>query len=144
MNSIRVFPFFHFIFLLKWNKQSSREDTRKTRSSHPAYNFIRKGTLPQLFTCEFCKIYKNTFSNRTASERWKIVKPITLQRNFLTQVTGNRVSDYYAKKHAYKGLSINSCSVDVTAIKNTWSKQIICSKIPTISAVQVFSTELHL
>ena len=33
-----------------------------------------------------------------ASERWKIVKPITLQRNFFTQVTGNRVSDHYARK----------------------------------------------
>ena len=32
-----------------------------------------------------------------ASERWKIVKAITLQRNFLTQVTGNRVSDHYAR-----------------------------------------------
>ena len=32
-----------------------------------------------------------------ASERWKIVKPITLQRNFFTQVTGNRVSDHYAR-----------------------------------------------
>ena len=51
-----------------------------------------------------------------------------MQRNFLTQVTGNRVSDYYAKKHAYKGLSINSCSVDVTAIKNTWSKHNLFEK----------------
>ena len=53
---------------------------------------------------------KNTFSNRTppvaASERWKIVKPITLQINFFTEVTGN------------KGLSINTCFVDVGAIKN--------------------------
>ena len=44
---------------------------------------------------------KNTFSNRTppvaASERWKIVRPITLQRNFITQVTRNRVRDYYAR-----------------------------------------------
>ena len=36
----------------------------------------------------------------------------------------------------------NSCSVDVSVIKNTSSKQ-IRSKIPTISAVQVFNTELH-
>ena len=44
---------------------------------------------------------KNTFSNRTppvaASERWKIVRPITLQRNFITQVTRNRVRDYFAR-----------------------------------------------
>ena len=63
--------------------------------------FIKKGTLPQVFSCKFCEISKNTFSNRTppvvASERWKIVKPITLQRTFFTQVTGNRVSDHYAR-----------------------------------------------
>ena len=32
------------------------------------------------------------------SERWKIVKPITFQRKFFTQVTGNRISDNYARK----------------------------------------------
>ena len=31
------------------------------------------------------------------SEKWKIVKPITLHRTFFTQVTGNRVSDHYAR-----------------------------------------------
>ena len=74
---------------------------RKIRSSRPACNFIRKGTLPQVFSCEFCETYKNGFSNRTppvaASEKWKILKPIKLQRNFFTQVTGNRVSDHYTK-----------------------------------------------
>ena len=29
--------------------------------------------------------------------RWKIVKPITFQRNNFTEVTRNRVSDHYAK-----------------------------------------------
>ena len=28
-------------------------------------DFIKKATLPQVFSCEFCKIYKNTFSYRT-------------------------------------------------------------------------------
>ena len=44
---------------------------------------------------------KNTFSNTTppvvASERWKIIKAITFQRIFFTQVTGNRLSDHYAR-----------------------------------------------
>ena len=31
------------------------------------YNFIKKETLTQVFSCEFCKISKNTFSYRTAS-----------------------------------------------------------------------------
>ena len=29
------------------------------------FNFIKKETLPQLFSCEFCGISKNTFSYRT-------------------------------------------------------------------------------
>ena len=48
------------------------------------------------------------------------------------------------KKHFYQGLSINSCSVDVRAIKNALLKhQQIYSKILTVGAVQVFSLELH-
>ena len=43
---------------------------------------------------------------------------------------------------------MNYCSADVSAIKNTYNyqkylKQQIRSKIPTTSAVQVFSPELH-
>ena len=38
-----------------------------------ANNFIKKETLTQMFSCEFCKIFKNIFSDRTppvvASER---------------------------------------------------------------------------
>ena len=30
-----------------------------------AFNFIIKETLTQVFPCEFCKIFKNTFSYRT-------------------------------------------------------------------------------
>ena len=37
-------------------------------------NFIKKGTLAQVFSCEFCEISKNTFSYRTplvtASKSW--------------------------------------------------------------------------
>ena len=47
-------------------------------------------------------------------------------------------------KKCYKGLSINSCSVDVSAIKNALLKHYqIYSKIPTVGAAQVFSLELH-
>ena len=44
-------------------------------------NFTEKETMPQVFSCEFCEIFKDNFSNRTppaaVSARWKIVKPIT-------------------------------------------------------------------
>ena len=32
----------------------------------PAYNFIKKETLVQVFPCEFCEISKNTFSQNTS------------------------------------------------------------------------------
>ena len=59
---------------------------------------------------------------------------------FLTEVTGNRVSDHYARKLC-KGLSKNSCSVDLIDIKNTLLKTAIFFE-NTISALQVFSPEL--
>ena len=31
-----------------------------------AYNFIKKETLAQVFSCEFCEISKNTFFYRTS------------------------------------------------------------------------------
>ena len=49
----------------------------------------------------FVKFPRTPFSNRTppvaASEKWTIVKPITMQITFFTQVNGNRVSDHYAR-----------------------------------------------
>ena len=36
--------------------QNSQENTRPQ-----ACNFIKKETLAQVFSCEFCKIFKNTF-----------------------------------------------------------------------------------
>ena len=35
-------------------------------SGDKAYIFIKKETLTQVFSCEFCGIAKNTFSYRTA------------------------------------------------------------------------------
>ena len=49
---------------------------------------------------KFAKFSRTPFLTKlpvVASERWKIVKPITLQRTFFVQVTGNRVSDHYAR-----------------------------------------------
>ena len=66
-------------------------------------------------------------------ERWKIIKPIILKRNFL-EVTGN----------LYWGLYIYSCSLDVSAIKNALLKHFqIYSRIPIVGTVQVFSLEIY-
>ena len=76
-----------------------------------------------MFSCEFCEMSKSIFSNRTppvaASEKWAIVNPITLQRTFFTQVTGNRII------------------MQETCVKNTSSKQQNGSIIPTIAATDL-------
>ena len=43
------------------------KNSRQTLANHrtEAWNFIKKETLAQVFSCEFCKIYKNTFYYRT-------------------------------------------------------------------------------
>ena len=43
--------------------KNSRQTLANPR--HEACNFIKKETLAQLFFCEFCEIYKNTFYYRT-------------------------------------------------------------------------------
>ena len=32
------------------------------KTVHEAYNFIKKETLAEVFSCEFCEISRNTFS----------------------------------------------------------------------------------
>ena len=102
LNSITVFPFFssHFSFEMKLIRNFQVKTKERSEAVVSACNFIKE-TLTQVFSCEFCEISKGTFSNRTprvaASERWKIVKLITLQRTFFTQVTRNKVSDHYAR-----------------------------------------------
>ena len=43
------------------------KNSRETLANHrpEACNFIKKETLAQVFSCEFCEIYKNTFYCRT-------------------------------------------------------------------------------
>ena len=45
--------------------QNSQENTCARVSEGWAFNFIKGETLTQVFSCEFCKISKNTFFNRT-------------------------------------------------------------------------------
>ena len=42
------------------------KDSRQTLANHrpEACNFIKKETVAQVFSCEFCEIYKNTFYYR--------------------------------------------------------------------------------
>ena len=52
-----------------------------------ASNFIKKETVPQLFSCEFCEISKNTFPYRTAPVAPSVMKLFVLLlslQNFLS------------------------------------------------------------
>ena len=62
------------------------KNSRQTLASYrlEACNFIKKETLAPVFSCEFCKIYKNTFYYRTplvaASGvliNWAILEPFS-------------------------------------------------------------------
>ena len=67
------------------SRKVRRHEKDQKQSPQPA-TLLKKETLPQVFSCEFCEISKNAVSKRTppvaATERWKIVKPITMQRIF--------------------------------------------------------------
>ena len=39
-------------------------------------NFIKKETLAQVFSCEFCEIFKNTFPSRTPPVAASVLVPI--------------------------------------------------------------------
>ena len=44
--------------------ESLRAAALLKRDSATAYNFIKKETQAQVFSCDFCEISKNTFFNR--------------------------------------------------------------------------------
>ena len=61
---------------MTWSESSSRARCSTYRSSRPEVfckevfleqNFIKKETLTQAFSCEFCEISKNAFFYRTTS-----------------------------------------------------------------------------
>ena len=49
-----------------------------------ACNFIKKETLPQIYSCEFCGISKNTSGHLTKHLRWLLfgLKRFTFHSNF--------------------------------------------------------------
>ena len=49
----------------KLNNKDTRTTPNFEHNSHQACNFIKKETLAQVFSCEFCEIFKNMFFYRT-------------------------------------------------------------------------------
>ena len=58
--------------------KSSREYARKVRRVASVRNLIKKDTLPQVFSCEFSKFLRTPFTPSAATDRWEIIKLITL------------------------------------------------------------------
>ena len=54
-----------YIFDINWSVNISGCPENCSRGKLPACNFIKKETLAQVFSCEFCEISKNTFFYRT-------------------------------------------------------------------------------
>ena len=48
-----------------WEKEAATGDALQEKVFPQACNFIKKKTLAQVFSCEFCEISKNTFFHRT-------------------------------------------------------------------------------
>ena len=51
--------------LLKVLQNSQEKTCARVSFNTEACNFIKKETLVQVFSCEFCEIFKNTFFYRT-------------------------------------------------------------------------------
>ena len=63
--SSRSEVFFKKVFLKISQNSQENNCARVSFSIKLACNFIKKETLAQVFSCEFCKIFKNTFFRRT-------------------------------------------------------------------------------
>ena len=61
----KILPQKHLSVIFLWNFSEHPSYGTPPRSSHPRYFikniFIKKGTLAQLFSWEFCEIFKNTY-----------------------------------------------------------------------------------
>ena len=142
MNSIRVFPFFILFFC--WNetnnKSSIKEDTRKMENCRPNHilnwssrsevfcekrvlkNFAKFTGKPLCQSLWFLAgfIERETPAKAFSYEFWEISKTsfLTEHLQWLLLFRVNRVSDHYARNTYHKGLSMNNCSVNVSAIKD--------------------------
>ena len=57
-----------------------------------ACNFIKKETLAQVFSCEFCEISKNTFLHISVLVAASDANNITLNQVLIKQVNGKEVT----------------------------------------------------
>ena len=82
---------------------------------HIACNFIKKETLEQGFSCEFCEIFKNTFFNRTflvdvSASATHINANLPFQYNHLEQSVSEN----------FDWVDLNGCIEDVDIKESTY------------------------
>ena len=65
-----------------------------------ACNFIKKETLAQVFFCEFCKIFKNSFFNRTPP-----VAASSVDKTYFSDCNGIRTQNHLFRKRTLNLLS---------------------------------------
>ena len=63
----------------------------KLQASGQAFNFIKKETLTQVFSCEFSKIFKNTFFHRTPPMAASAISKCGLLKMIFSSVAWNKV-----------------------------------------------------
>ena len=68
-----------------------------------AFNFIKKETLAQMFSCEFCEISNNTFSYRTPPVAASEIKGFRVPRCFIKNRKIYKIDSFDISKgpHAY-------------------------------------------
>ena len=74
LNSIRVFPFFHFIFLLEWNKQEifkRRHEKDQKQLPQPA-TLLKKRLYHRCLPVNFAKFLRTSFV--TEHFQWQLLK----------------------------------------------------------------------
>ena len=99
-------------------------------------------TTKKRFTSEIPLTMKIATSNKKDRRRMETCKADNIAEKLFRSYWKQGKSPLYKK--CYKSLSINSCSVDVSAIKNALLKhQEIYSKIPAVDVVHIVILELH-
>ena len=90
-----------------------------------ACNFIKKESLAQVFSCEFCEISKNTFFHRT---------PLVAASVYYLRKKLSKFSN--AQRKVFHAISFQLCSTAYSKFSlNVSLREINCIKILTISLV---------
>ena len=123
--SIRVFSFFNIIFLLKWNKW----EIFKRRYEKDQNQLLQPATLLKKRLCHVCFLVNFAKSSGlpvVGSERQRIVKSTTLQRNVL-----HKLIDHYVRNDSTNRTSKIRCMLESVYLPCTWDTNKVNGKTYT-------------